>query len=1431
MIKKKFLLYITFLFLIPVLLYGQYSPDYKEAEFSVMSYNVHELRILNCYPDDHFTESLYSILYEIHPNIVAIQEAFCYSAYNAITSTQSPHLPILYYESIEPIWNGSGEKVFGNGLALGSDFYIYDIEKIAWNACYGESIIDNHLSDCPADKGFTFCRIDIPASNDGAYFFSFDFYNLHMDAGMPIEDAETRRLQITQLSSFIDDHSNGRSIIIAGDFNFSDISGYDSITMSDFKNSYNLKISCPTNIITNPEYGQKFDYILYRSSNNIIELADEEEPCKVRSDIEFSDHYPVLANFHLTELPDIQIDELYIEPGNPVVGETVDIYATVINRGPGATPKREEIWVTIDINGTPTDVFFVENMGEAAPLLVEQYYEGKVTVEWEEGMHTIKARADSIHLIPEINEENNSRILNLEPMPDIVITNAWTQPSNPEAGQNVTIFAAVKNTGTLATPENIDIRTSIKINNNELGHFFVTDSNGNKKSLGVNESFTGQSNLNWTATNGTHTLEVIADEPNIIEESDESNSFISSIQVGNNEILISRPASGNVWRIGSAHEIEYTLPANYPGGGLSVLLHGPVSGIIRSVIDSEWDPNNPGAQHDWSWHINTLENGTPVQPGGGYQIELISNSDSSINGMSASFSVGEMGIIITTPTEGEEIGIGTEYRKVRWIPPVVSLPPGTADDLRMILLKNGAIYKSGTIYEFVGNDGDKTWYVGNLLDGQPIETGTGYQIKLEVKYDTNYVGFSPSFSIVSYATPSIQMTSPNGGETLTLGENHTFTWSTNGFPVSENIGLKIIKNEVALGYIAAPIPNTGSYDMALSTLTDGQAIEPGNDYKIEVRVMDTGNGIFEDRSDQNFTILTDESICTETWQPANSPVTNQINDLIFVNDGFMAAAGGRIILTSVDGIVWNFIDTGVAGNNLAITYGNNQYVVTGTDGLILTSPDGTTWTQQTSGVSVKLRDVIWANSLYIAVGFEGTILTSPDGITWTVQTSGTNNILYNIAYGNNTYVAVGEAGLVLVSPDGVTWSEVNSGTSSYLFQVAYLNGQFFALGDIGIILTSPDGINWTSRTSGTTERLYGIGYELSRYVVTGNAGTILTSSDGTTWTAQNSGITTNLLWGIAYGNGKLVVGGADGTILYSQCPTQTISVMSPNGGEDLAAGSTYMITWNASNITENIKINLYKGNHWYGNIVRDIPVDQGYYNWPVGSLSNGETAPEGTDYKILVRIIENGPYDRSDGNFTISNNATIEVLSPNGGETFYRHNNLTVTWVSNQTENVNISLLQNGTVLGRIASNVANSGNYTWEIQQLENGVLPDYESDYQVRVETVSGTVHDTSDANFVIAKPFITFQKPQEGNTYAYGEKIYIEWTTTGINKGSITLYMNRYTSTESYNIATYSFDKGTATYTVETSIPADYYKIKGIWTVDSSVYSKSGKFLVTE
>jgi hypothetical protein len=79
--------------------------------------------------------------------------------------------------------------------------------------------------------------------------------------------------------------------------------------------------------------------------------------------------------------------------------------------------------------------------------------------------------------------------------------------------------------------------------------------------------------------------------------------------------------------------------------------------------------------------------------------------------------------------------------------------------------------------------------------------------------------------------------------------------------------------------------------------------------------------------------------------------------------------------------------------------------------------------------------------------------------------------------------------------------------------------------DDGAILTSPDGVSWTVRTSGTSNLLFGVAYGNGLFVAVGMSGTILTSPDGVNWTARTSG-TSNSLRGVTYGNGLFVaVGG------------------------------------------------------------------------------------------------------------------------------------------------------------------------------------------------------------------------------------------------------------------------------------------------------------------
>jgi len=66
---------------------------------------------------------------------------------------------------------------------------------------------------------------------------------------------------------------------------------------------------------------------------------------------------------------------------------------------------------------------------------------------------------------------------------------------------------------------------------------------------------------------------------------------------------------------------------------------------------------------------------------------------------------------------------------------------------------------------------------------------------------------------------------------------------------------------------------------------------------------------------------------------------------------------------------------------------------------------------------------------------------------------------------------------------------------------------------------------------------------------------------------------------------------------------------------------------------------------------------------------------------------------------------TIEVLAPNGGESWRRGENRVITWsASGISGNVTIELLQGETVHVVADSVPATDGSYTWTVGRLANG-------------------------------------------------------------------------------------------------------------------------------
>jgi len=258
------------------------------------------------------------------------------------------------------------------------------------------------------------------------------------------------------------------------------------------------------------------------------------------------------------------------------------------------------------------------------------------------------------------------------------------------------------------------------------------------------------------------------------------------------------------------------------------------------------------------------------------------------------------------------------------------------------------------------------------------------------------------------------------------------------------------------------------------------------------------------------------------------------------------------------------------GNDLRdIAYGNGRFVAVGQDGTILVSGDGVTWTNR-SVDWLDLVAVAFGNGQFVAVGFFGGLLTSPDGEHWTkphVPNPTYPRDFSDVAFGNGRFVAVGSS-IVVWSEDGVHWQESDSGRLMYFTSVGYGNGTFLAYASYPYIgLASADGATWTTNTvepSGLFIQSVAFGNGL--FVAEANGNGIYISADGFSWTnraggyfqevafandaflAVGDGIArstdglhwnlvlpaqTNVLRGVAYGDGKFVTVGNNGMILAS----------------------------------------------------------------------------------------------------------------------------------------------------------------------------------------------------------------------------------------------------------------------------------------------------------
>ncbi|HOW32846.1 MAG TPA: 6-bladed beta-propeller [Methanoregulaceae archaeon] len=229
----------------------------------------------------------------------------------------------------------------------------------------------------------------------------------------------------------------------------------------------------------------------------------------------------------------------------------------------------------------------------------------------------------------------------------------------------------------------------------------------------------------------------------------------------------------------------------------------------------------------------------------------------------------------------------------------------------------------------------------------------------------------------------------------------------------------------------------------------------------------------------------------------------------------------------------------------------------------------------------------------------------------------------------------------------------------------------------------------------------------------------------------------------------------------------SITLVSPNGGDDWQQGSTRTISWNyIGDPGPTVKIEALRGDTVLAVIAPGAPVGIG------GSGSLNLTlpinAPLGTDYRIRISSTSNSVYtDMSDAPFSISGNtsSSIMVISPDGGENYLQGSTQAIRWTytGNPGPTLRIEALRAEKLLAVIMSSypIGAGGSGSFNLTFPYNTPLG---SDYTIRVTSTSNPAWtDTSDDSFTVS-PAITVATPNGGETYQVGDILSMNWTYTG-------------------------------------------------------------------
>ncbi|MHA1287493.1 MAG: BspA family leucine-rich repeat surface protein [Candidatus Thorarchaeota archaeon] len=309
-------------------------------------------------------------------------------------------------------------------------------------------------------------------------------------------------------------------------------------------------------------------------------------------------------------------------------------------------------------------------------------------------------------------------------------------------------------------------------------------------------------------------------------------------------VTVNDPDGGETWQVGTTHNITWTADDNI--GVNHIALHYSTNGGSSwSIIDSN-DPND--GSYPWTVPNNPTTSArvkvTAYDAAGNNSYD-ISNSNFTIT---TSPDTTDPTVTVTSPDGGEIYNIG-ETQEITWeatddvgvsyVQIQVLFPPFDLTDWEA--------YREIISYE-EPNDGSFTWTVPN----NPFRPSTSARVFIVALDEAGNVGYDMSdnnFTFVDYSNPIVTVSSPDGGETLNVGEIHEITWSATDNVGVSNVEIQYSTNDGSSWIIlASEEQNDGAYDW---TVPD----PPTTTALVKVIAYDLVGHVGYDISNSNFSII------------------------------------------------------------------------------------------------------------------------------------------------------------------------------------------------------------------------------------------------------------------------------------------------------------------------------------------------------------------------------------------------------------------------------------------------------------------------------------------------------------------------------------------------------------------------------------------------